>query len=1297
MSAKDKTKSLEKVDAVKQENKQEEIPAVEVKLSGEETGGRQALILKRLGKIQEQLDESGLDRYRTELEEMYSQEETYFIKQKIKRMLSLPLDDLDIDSKRIFINEHWNDICHEIGKSKVIDSKTREKITLSQISKLNPLNLGDISDSDIERYFNFYRKVDPYSYATYESSRYEFFYDDKDIVDTYRMSKTEYTSMYPFYYSRMAKGYCALYDSGKGNVIKLFKLNDDVEQRVADRKLREGDMQIRDLEDIIIEVEGALREGDTSYVTKYIYFRKGLPQSTRDELDKKLRLSMPLDLDKKFFHEDEFNILLEKNRQEIEISSEPGGLEDLNISLKNLLEKRYEANARENQGFKVNNINLLRNIASGYNHVLDGAYYWLEDYLRDRRFFPDDLVEEFEKRFPINFKQYATSEFPYFNKSFLEDIKKTKVPIRESFQWLGKEILSRIGKINESRPELKEIPLDEVLEREGFSRESMSTKEYGTLLETYTALMELETRRNIETEFGIKLKDFSVRKQIQFVNFLSAKSEKEVIRVKQFFNQTENKKNQVSAFLSLESNEEMGEVILGIGENLRSQPEVADRLFAEYAKMVDGSEKTADEIVKMYDEIFFEKQIDRNEIIQVILREASELFENASKDLKRAGEEEKKDIILKIIEKLAKKRKSQESELIKLKNIADVLNSQNKEINDDYTEFINEKEKDEIRKKMEAEGKSEEDIEDYLDYIDFDQHMEFNPAIYDTGEALEEMYKKEDQHGRFDSGRIFTIIEDMEKYYENNPSEQVAGIIERFQKYLKYQQSFEKKLEQLVYGRESASLPDNYLEKLAVDIDTNGPELPESQKQAYLPVGISSRPPQEGETHQKPIDALLWLLWLNNQGRKTELLVADTIQRHNYEVLPLDQRPNDPRMAAIRNGERDREWYLAVKKVLGLENIEMPENVFLSQYEERVEKNPKVQEWLKVISELEKESPAIARALENLLEPTIRKRVLDGLSTDEERDRARQSVDMYGKEELAFILGIDGQKIGHKKEIRYDMLARIIPIYRELSERSRDIPELTQDVENIKNRDQALIELSLQLAYFNDFADVYLLKEEISITQKDLEKLKKRGGSQEQRSNMSIKAESLRGALQSAQEKLEEGKRIEYIEETVKSLGISRDPKKMALKWRQAGQRISQEDWFKKLNLPEFFYPIGVTSLSFDVGEKEAMNFREPYSTYKGERAQDLPIEANQMIASTDFLAAAKVMVLGEKNQRIYFEKVLRPLVVNYYIAANKSKEEAKKRLQEDFENVTTISEVIELIQRKIIWPLEMELQSVKA
>ncbi|MFA6376111.1 MAG: hypothetical protein WCX69_01780 [Candidatus Paceibacterota bacterium] len=161
----------------------------------------------------------------------------------------------------------------------------------------------------------------------------------------------------------------------------------------------------------------------------------------------------------------------------------------------------------------------------------------------------------------------------------------------------------------------KRLDIKDILGIEGFKKEEIAEDDYKRLVLTYKTLIELPLRDKIEKEFEIKLKDYSVREQVQFVDFLSSKSVQEVEEVKDFLDKGGDdiaRKNRIKSFLSLEAGKKMSESIFGIGETLNNQ-EAANAIFAKYAEIVDMAGRVKEELfgmVKEGEKSFSQKEID---------------------------------------------------------------------------------------------------------------------------------------------------------------------------------------------------------------------------------------------------------------------------------------------------------------------------------------------------------------------------------------------------------------------------------------------------------------------------------------------------------------------------------------------------------------------------------------------------------------------------------------------------------------------------------------------------------------
>lgn len=145
------------------------------------------------------------------------------------------------------------------------------------------------------------------------------------------------------------------------------------------------------------------------------------------------------------------------------------------------------------------------------------------------------------------------------------------------------------------------------------------------LVRDYTAMIELPMRANLEENFGIRLENFNLRIQIQFLNFLKTKTEAEVKQVQKFINKSENeieRHHRLKAFLALESEPNMEKVILKLGKHPQ-----AEKIFARFAEIMEIFEKQ-EEILREHMEDYENKitNIDFNKLYLAITRKGNELL-----------------------------------------------------------------------------------------------------------------------------------------------------------------------------------------------------------------------------------------------------------------------------------------------------------------------------------------------------------------------------------------------------------------------------------------------------------------------------------------------------------------------------------------------------------------------------------------------------------------------------------------------------------------------------------------------
>jgi len=272
----------------------------------------------------------------------------------------------------------------------------------------------------------------------------------------------------------------------------------------------------------------------------------------------------------------------------------------------------------------------------------------------------------------------------------------------------------------------------------------------------------------------------------------------------------------------------------GLLDKLRHQYEAADLLFAEYGRLVDGAEKTAEEISQIYNEIFFEKQVDKKQVADAILSRSAKLLADAEERLKDAPEEEKEVLAKDLIEGLVKERMARQRMLEDLKKMALELNKRYADIYKQYDDIQHESFKSDAMAKEFSKGGSKEEMEDYEDYLDIMKDMEYHPATaWSVNEAHDLAEEKKRVYKKFDSQRIEKLLLEMNDLakkldqeigkdspvYYGYSADEVYDFIDKLKASAALQEALENKMDELIYGEKNTgenkerSLPEAILDK----------------------------------------------------------------------------------------------------------------------------------------------------------------------------------------------------------------------------------------------------------------------------------------------------------------------------------------------------------------------------------------------------------------------------------------------------------------------------------------------------
>ncbi|MFA5030847.1 MAG: hypothetical protein WC495_04620 [Patescibacteria group bacterium] len=754
----------------------------------------------------------------------------------------------------------------------------------------------------------------------------------------------------------------------------------------------------------------------------------------------------------------------------------------------------------------------------------------------------------------------------------------------------------------------------------------------------YQNLTKLHMRKKIEDDFGIDIAGHDFWEQRNFLSFLESQTTDKVDTLIEYTKKYGN--DGLTTFLSIELDPAMGERILSIGENLTDSPELAKQLFREYAAAAHQADQTAEEIITSFNLIYPDKHIDKNEVVEAVLIKAKDLLFNVSEEIETTTSEDKEAIVNQAITHLKKQLATQKKEIGEFGVIA-------KELNGKYQEMLN----SELGTKL------------VNDLAEFQKNI---PDL-DDAELRERLLQEQEISGKFSSARISEIIDyyrhevDFEQSEEfqifrgqlsaDQLSEYIAKqkqkiettykpLIQKLEKLLSFQVNFEKKLEQIVIGRESGALPKNLLERLPEEVQEIRPERLPDKEPLYFPVGITKDLPAMQEVWAgkketaKPIDMYGYLFWLNNQGRPVELVICDEIQTSNYQALYpelVHGSEDQAREQSRRIGKQEAEQYQKIIETFELSNIT------LIDYRAFKERNGDAMARYKGLCERLSKNESWKNAFLSMVQESV---------SGEEREKFLA----YAIEEVSWILSNDGTKVSHENEARYDAIAAVI-----------------RNIENYGEKQKIDILDPANETQFNQAASAAIsgLRNLIN-----------------GRKDHTVKDSSEYHYYQRI------GEHVGKIK--LGQVGQPDDFDKKSITFNFAVPSTGSQSFGWRSRETK--------------GDKSKLNFREPYSTYSYRRGAEVFLNSDQVVAVGEGQIAGKILALDIKQQHEYAEKVVKPILVHYFKTLEKAPAEFFERigktqteLMAECQASETLMDVLRFVQKYIIAPVQhREIKSIE-
>ncbi len=270
----------------------------------------------------------------------------------------------------------------------------------------------------------------------------------------------------------------------------------------------------------------------------------------------------------------------------------------------------------------------------------------LENFPRNSKVVPaDDLGQDRERIFPLSAQFYYDKQ----KKSYLDRCAYNKVSSDYGVIYTSSGQVDSFFKLNSENGtnlELKDILASSHVEWETLEQETQIN-----LIDNYRALISPAFRAEIEQKFKIQLKDFDIRTQVQFLNFISRNSEAEIEKVANFINSDETAEMapmKLKAFLTLEVKNAEGAKILQVGEKLPK--EKAEIFFQKISELAALAAKERSELQGLLLKEEREQEIPK--IQQELLKRAYTIVEKFSTELSlKQPDDQKVETLLADLEK----------------------------------------------------------------------------------------------------------------------------------------------------------------------------------------------------------------------------------------------------------------------------------------------------------------------------------------------------------------------------------------------------------------------------------------------------------------------------------------------------------------------------------------------------------------------------------------------------------------------------------------------------------------------
>lgn len=549
------------------------------------------------------------------LQEIYEKRSEYFFRVLISSALKLPLEDRDPGYKRAVLLREGYDV----------DSMDDANV----VEEFNDFIENNFAYCRWAERGNCARRISKplgksYGFGTYQEENSS---SENAFVPYYKQARQRRQKLEGSTFADVTSDYGVLYVSD--NSFKIFEKDHEYELKTQQLEEKFGTLEPDQLQYYVSMLSRCKNKKDFSGMLPHLYAIGFLPQEKRNELigllgniPDELVLHGFLDFGERqeFIknHQDELELVVNKLKN--------GGV-DLIVKFLEESKNGLEDEAKKEYfGYKDIDPDQLDFFLSFYNQSPFNTrppHHTIYYYAYIRKVLPDEFVREFETKAGIKFPKEIEAietydDFLSVKDNVLHSAFAGLLNNEENVGLLHSQLVGLADKIKTKLPKPKYVSLEHFMLESAVPEEKI-TEEF---LSSYSSLLDIKIRANVESKIGFSLASLDVPAQIAFLDFLSRTSEDEINEFSTFLNKYE-KEDRVaicSCYLAFSKEKDFSYMV----ERLCGHEGIGLPLARHVSKLIGNAQEIKEFLQKEFKTSYEKKNISR--VHEKLIKRAYGLF-----------------------------------------------------------------------------------------------------------------------------------------------------------------------------------------------------------------------------------------------------------------------------------------------------------------------------------------------------------------------------------------------------------------------------------------------------------------------------------------------------------------------------------------------------------------------------------------------------------------------------------------------------------------------------------------------